>query len=52
VVQDPHPAALRARLASGSPAIHCRLIGDHLAFSPLALGDAAIAAIAAALSHE
>jgi hypothetical protein len=42
---------LRARLASGNPAIHCRLIGGALAFSPLAIGDAAIPAIAAALSH-
>jgi len=51
LVRDSHPAALRARLASGNPVIHCRLVGAHLAFSPLALGDAAIPAIAAALSH-
>jgi len=52
LVHDPHPAAFRARLASGNPAIHCRLIGGHIAFSPFAIGDAAIPAIAAALSHE
>jgi len=51
LVQDPNPAALRARLASGNPAIHCRLSAGALAFSPLAIGDAAIPAIAAALSH-
>jgi len=49
-ITDPDPAGLQARLATGSPAIHVRLVAGRLLVSPIALAADGAANIAAALS--